>query len=98
MTRRTNTDDPRNKSNSPSVATLAQVSDVVTRPPSIFLMNVRRTVNRVGYGWRKQRRVDTESVLQLLYAAGLFLQLGRGLPVTDLTIKLAGGCANVHKC
>ena len=58
-------------------------------------MAVRPVANRADYGWRRQQRVDTESVEPLLQAAGRSLQLERGVSVADMMVKQPGGCTGV---
>ena len=65
--------------------------NVVSRPTGLAMVSAaRRAASRAGYAWRR-KQPGISSAVELLLAAGRFLQLESGWTTTELLALLAGG-------
>ena len=65
--------------------------NVVSRPTGLAMVSAaRRAASRAGYAWRR-KQPGISSAVELLLAAGRFLQLESGWTTTDVLALLAGG-------
>ena len=65
--------------------------NVVSRPAGLAMVSAaRRAASRAGYAWRR-KQPGISSAVELLFAAGRFLQLESGWTMTELLALSAGG-------